>query len=473
MSLPLTIKETQAGLKEKKFSASEIVKEYLERIKKYDKGINSFLTLTEGAAFEKASRADEIIGSQGEEAFKRYPLLGVTVAFKDLFLTKGVRTTAGSKVLESYVPTYSATVVERLEKAGCILIGKTNCDAWAHGASGENSDFGPTKNPWKPEFVPGGSSSGSAAAVAANFSLIACGTDTGGSIRQPANFCGVVGLKPTYGAVSRYGIIAMGSSLDSVGHFARTVEDARRVFKITKGEDGYDATVKNSSAKPVTLTPKLPSSKLKIGIPKEYFVEGLDKEVEKAVLSAARVLDREGIELVNISLPNTKYAISVYYIVQPAEVSSNLGRYEGIRYGNDRNSFGAEAKRRIMLGTYVLSSGYYDAYYLKAMKVRSKIIQDFEEAFKEVDAILAPVSPTPPFALGEKADNPLQMYLADILTVAGNLAGIPGLAIPSGFTKNGLPLGFQLLGPRFSENTLFDMGDLYQKATDYQPKVAI
>ena len=473
MSLPLTIKETQEGLKGKNFRASEIVREYLERIKKYDKGINSFLTVSEEVAFEQAAKVDRLIEDDKENAFREYPLLGVTVAFKDLFLTKGVRTTAGSKVLESYVPTYSATVVERLEKAGCILIGKTNCDAWAHGASGENSDFGPTKNPWKPEFVPGGSSSGSAAAIAANFSLISCGTDTGGSIRQPANFCGVVGLKPTYGVVSRYGIVAMASSLDSVGHFDRTVEDARRVFEITKGEDGYDATVKNSTAKLVTLTPKPQSSKLKIGIPKEYFVEGLNKEVEESILKAVEVFRKEGIELVNVSLPHTKYAISVYYIIQPAEVSSNLGRYDGIRYGNDRNSFGAEAKRRIMLGTYVLSSGYYDAYYLKAMKVRSKIIQDFEEAFEEVDAILAPVSPTPPFKLGEKADNPLQMYLADILTVAGNLAGIPGIAIPSGFTKNGLPLGFQLLGPRFAENTLFDMGELYQKATDYQPKVAI
>ena len=466
MSLPLTIKETQEGLKGKKFSASEIVRRYLERIKKYDKGINSFLTLTEEVAFEKASRVDEIVESQGEAAFKRYPLLGVTVALKDLFSTQGVRTTAGSKVLESYIPTFSATVVEKLEKAGTILIGKTNCDAWAHGACGENSDFGPTKNPWKPEFVPGGSSSGSAAAVAANFSLISTGTDTGGSIRQPANFCGVVGLKPTYGAVSRYGIIAMASSLDSVGHFSRSVNDARRVFEITKGEDGYDSTIKSEKG-------KVKISGLKLGIPKEYFTHGLDKEVEKATLAAAEVFKKQGVKLVNISLPHTKYAISVYYIVQPAEVSSNLGRYDGIRYGNDRNSFGAEAKRRIMLGTYVLSSGYYDAYYLKAMKVRSKIIQDFEQAFNEVDAILAPVSPTPPFKLGEKAGNPLQMYLADIFTVAGNLAGIPGLAIPSGFSKSGLPLGFQILGPRFSENTLFDMGELYQASINYVPKPAI
>ena len=466
MSLPLTIKETQEGLKGKKFRASEIVREYLERIEKYDKGVNSFLTVSEERAFEQAAKADRLIENDKENAFREYPLLGVTVAFKDLFLTKGVRTTAGSKVLESYVPTYSASVVERLEKAGCILIGKTNCDAWAHGASGENSDFGPTKNPWKPEFVPGGSSSGSAAAIAANFSLITTGTDTGGSVRQPANFCGVVGLKPTYGAVSRYGIVAMGSSLDSVGHFGRTVDDVRRVFEITKGADGNDSTVVNSKTRPA-------KTKLKLGLPQEYFVEGLNKEVEESILKAVEVFRKEGIELVNISLPHTKYAISVYYIVQPAEVSSNLGRYDGIRYGNDRNSFGAEAKRRIMLGTYVLSSGYYDAYYLKAMKVRSKIIEDFDKAFNEVDAVIAPVSPTPPFKLGEKAGNPLQMYLADIFTVAANLAGIPGLAIPSGFSKNGLPLGFQILGPRFSENTLFDMGELYQKATNYQPKVAI
>ncbi|MBI4153388.1 Asp-tRNA(Asn)/Glu-tRNA(Gln) amidotransferase subunit GatA, partial [Candidatus Woesebacteria bacterium] len=454
------------GLREKKFKASEIVGEYIERIKKYDKEINSFLTLSEEVAFERASKVDSAIAANGEAAFREYPLLGVTVAFKDLFLTKGLRTTAGSRVLQSYIPAYSATVVERLEKAGTILIGKTNCDAWAHGASGENSDFGPTKNPWKPEFVPGGSSSGSAAAVAANFTLISTGTDTGGSIRQPANFSGVVGLKPTYGAVSRYGIVAMASSLDSIGHFGRVVDDVRAVFEVTKGEDGLDGTVKNEKF-------EKPKGKLKIGIPKEYFIEGLDKEVEKAVLQAAQVFKNENIELVDISLPHTKYAISVYYIVAPAEVSSNLARFDGIRYGNGRDSFGAEAKRRIVLGTYVLSAGYYEAYYLKAMKVRSKIIQDFDEAFAKVDAILAPVSPTPPFKLGEKTSNPLQMYLADILTVAGNLAGIPGLAVPSGFTKQGLPLGFQLLGPRFSEEILFNLGELYQAASNYVPKPAI
>ena len=463
--LPLTIKETQEGLKEKKFKATELVKEYIARIKKYDKGLNSFLTVSEEVAFETASKVDQALENSGEDAFGKYPLLGVAIAHKDLFLTKGVRTTAGSKVLESFVPSYSATVVDRLEKAGSILIGKTNCDAWAHGASGENSDFGPTKNPWKRQYVPGGSSSGSAASLAANFSLITTGTDTGGSVRQPANFCGVVGFKPTYGAVSRYGVVAMASSLDSVGHFGRCVDDVRRIFEVTRGEDGLDGTVKNSKF-------EKPKSKLKIGIPKEYFIEGLHKEVEKAVLQAAQVFKNENIELVDISLPHTKYAISVYYIVQPAEVSSNLGRYDGIRYGNDRNSFGDEAKRRIMLGTYVLSAGYYDAYYLKAMKVRSKIVADFEEAFEKVDAIIAPVSPSPPFKLGEKSSNPLQMYLADVLTVAGNLAGIPGLAIPGGFSKKALPLGFQLLGPRFSEGTLFHLGELYQKAVNYVPKVA-
>ena len=465
MDTPLTIKETQEGLLKGKFTAVGLVDSYLERINKHNKDLNAFLAVCEEEAYKKAKEVDERIKSLKEKAFTDFPLLGITVSYKDLFLTKGVRTTAGSKVLQHYVPPYSATVVERLEKAGCIMLGKTNCDAWAHGASGENSDFGPTRNPWNKDFVPGGSSSGSAASVAANLTLISTGTDTGGSIRQPANFCGVVGLKPTYGAVSRYGIVAMGSSLDSIGHLTRTVEDSEAIFNVTKGEDGKDGTVKDA-------TFMAPKAKMRLGIPKEYFIEGLDKEVEKGVLASSEVFKKEGVELVDVSLPHTKYAISVYYIVQPAEVSSNLGRYDGIRYGKDRGSFGAEAKRRIMLGSYVLSAGYYDAYYLKAQKVRSKIIKDFEGAFAKVDAIIAPVSPTPPFALGEKAESPLQMYLADILTVAGNLAGIPGLAVPSGFTKKGLPLGFQLLGPRFSEYVLFELGKLYQKATNYEPKAA-
>lgn len=463
---PLTIKETREGLLKKEFSAVELVDSYLAKINKENKELNAFLTVSDEVAYKQAKYFDDSNHWSEKDYFERHPLAGVVVAHKDLYLTKGIRTTAASKVLESYVPAYSATVVERIEKAGGITIGKTNCDAWAHGASGENSDFGPTKNPWNKEYVPGGSSSGSAASVAAGLSLVATGTDTGGSIRQPANFCGVVGLKPTYGAVSRYGVIAMASSLDSMGSFGRTVEDVETIFNVTKGEDGYDSTVVNTKSEIRN------SKKIRIGIPKEYFISGLDKEVEKSVLEASKVFEKEGIELVEISLPHTKQAIDVYYIVQPVEVSSNLGRYDGIRYGNARDSFGAEAKRRIMLGTYVLSAGYYDAYYLKAMKVRSLIINDFDKAFEKVDAIISPVSPTPAFKLGEKASDPLQMYLADVFTVSANLAGIPGLAIPSGFTTKGLPLGFQLMGRQFSESTLFELGKMYQKSIDYKPKIA-
>jgi aspartyl-tRNA(Asn)/glutamyl-tRNA(Gln) amidotransferase subunit A len=463
MNTPLTIKETREGLINKKFSAVELVDEYLAKINE-DKGLNAFLTISDEVAYSEAKEIDKLLETGITK--DQYPLLGSVVAHKDLFLTKGVRTTAASKVLESFVPEYSATVVERDKKAGAIMIGKTNCDAWAHGASGENSDFGPTLNPWNEEYVPGGSSSGSACAVASGMSLIATGTDTGGSIRQPANFCGVTGLKPTYGAVSRYGVVAMASSLDSIGCFGHTVADVEAIFNVIKGEDGFDSTVKN-------VQYQKPKDKLKIGIPKEYFAEGLDKEVEKSIREVIKIFDNEGIEIVDVTLPNTKYAISVYYIVQPAEVSSNLGRYDGIRYGNGRNTFGAEAKRRIMLGTFVLSAGYYDAYYLKAQKVRSKIINDFDEVFTKVDALIAPVSPTSAFKLGEKASDPLKMYLADIYTASANLAGIPGLAIPSGFNKMKLPLGFQLLGPRFSENNLFALGELYQKVTDYKPSLAI
>jgi aspartyl-tRNA(Asn)/glutamyl-tRNA(Gln) amidotransferase subunit A len=465
MDIPLTIKETQKKLLKKEFTVVQLVDAYLARISKFDKQLNSFLTLSEELAYLQAKKAEELIEDLGKEAFKEYPLLGVVVAHKDLFLTKGIRTTAASNVLKDYIPAYSATVVKKIERAGAITIGKTNCDAWAHGASGENSDFGPTKNPWNKEYVPGGSSSGSAAAIASQFALIATGTDTGGSIRQPANFCGVVGFKPTYGAVSRYGIVAMASSLDSIGHFGRSVEDVEKVFEVTKGPDHKDSTV-------IKKEEKKSNSKFKIGIPKEYFIKGLDSEVENSVRKAAKVFEKQGVELVDISLPHTEYAISVYYIIQPAEVSSNLGRYDGVRYGNRRETFGDEAKRRIMLGTYALSAGYYDAFYLKAQKVRSKIIEDFKKAFEKVDVILAPVSPTPAFKLGEKAKDPLQMYLADVLTVAANVAGIPGLSIPSGFTKKGLPLGFQLMGPRFSESKLFEIGKMYEKGTNWSPKIA-
>jgi len=465
MEIPLTIKELRKDLLDKRYSCVDLVDSYLEKIERLNKDLNVFLTVSSEVAYKQAKESDDFLNNGGKAVFDEKPLLGLTVSHKDLFSTKGVRTTAGSKVLESYIPEYSSTVVERLENAGAIFLGKLNCDAWAHGASGENSDFGPTKNPWNTEYVPGGSSSGSAAAVAANMSFFSTGTDTGGSIRQPANFCGVVGFKPTYGAVSRYGVVAMASSLDSVGHFTRVVDDAREIFNVVKGPDGKDSTV--------TVGNEYENkSKIKIGIPEEYFVEGLNKEVETAVINASQIFKKFGIELVGINLPHTKYAISVYYTIQPAEVSSNLGRFDGIRFGSDRDNFGDEAKRRIMLGTYALSSGYYDAYYLKAMKVRSKIIEDFENAFKEVDFILSPVSPTYAFKLGQKASDPLQMYLADILTAAANLAGLPGLAIPFGFSKSDLPLGFQLVGPRFSEDGLFDLGSKFQEETNYKPKVA-
>ncbi len=388
-----------------------------------------------------------------------------TVGHKDLFLTKGVKSTAGSNVLREYIPQYSSTVVELLEKAGFKTKYKLNCDAWAHGSSGENSDFGATKNPWNIEYTPGGSSSGSAAAVAAGLVDFATGTDTGGSIRLPASFCNVVGLKSTYGALSRYGIVAMASSLDSPGFLGRTVGEVRKLFEIASKKDLNDATSESGVKRPglVSTRPGL----IRIGIPKEYFSDGIDPEVKKTVMEAVSVLKKNGIEIREITLPNSKYGIAVYYLVQTTEVASNLGRYDGIRYGQDRSFFGAEAKRRIMLGTFASSAGYSAKFFEKAARVRTLIIQDFEKAFDPsadgVDVILGPVSPTPPFKLGEKTNDPLQMYLSDILTVPVNLAGLPALALPCGFSKSGLPVGMQLIGPRWGENLLFDVGEKYQE----------
>ncbi len=454
-----TITEVQVGLKNKDFSAVELVDFYLNRISKFDKDLNSFITISDELAYKQAKHADKLIADDAK-AFQNNPLLGVPIAHKDLFLTEGVRTTAASNVLLDYIPQYSATAVRKLDEAGAITLGKLNCDAWAHGSSGENSDFGPTKNPHAKEYVSGGSSSGSAAAVAAGLALAATGTDTCGSIRLPANFCGVTGLKPTYGSVSRYGVIAMASSLDSIGHMARSVEDVETIYNITKGEDHLDATVKNHKAVKVQEKPT-------IGIPKEFFTKDLDPEVDASIKETIKTLKNLGVKFKEVSLPLTKYGISVYYIIQPAEVSSNLARYDGVRYGQKRTEMGAEAKRRIMLGSYVLSSGYYDAYYKKAMEVRTKIIGELDKVFEKVDALIAPVSPTPAFKLGAKVDNPLQMYLTDIYAATANLTGIPGLAIPSGLNKAGLPLGFQLMGPRFSENQLFDIGKNYQKVTTH------
>lgn len=466
----LTIVEAVKGLKEKKFSSRELVKAYLQRIQKVDKKVKAFLTVCGKQALEDAEKADKLIKND-PQIFEKKALLGIPLSMKDIYLTKGVQTTAASKVLENYIPQYNATAAEKIFQAGGILLGKTNCDAWAHGSSGENSDFYPTHNPWNLKKVPGGSSSGSAVAVASDECLMATGTDTGGSIRFPASFCNVVGLKPTYGRVSRYGIIAMASSLDSIGHFTKTVEDSALVLKITAGQDKFDAT---TPAIPVADyladINKLDKKKISIGLPKEYFGKGIDIEIKEAIKKTVKILEANGFRFKEVSLPYTKYAWAAYYIIQPAEISSNLARYDGIRYGNKRKAFGDEAKRRIMLGTYTLSAGYYKAYYLKAAKVRSLIINDFLRAFNEVDLLLTPVSPFPPFNLGEKVDDPLQMYLSDILTIAVNLAGLPGLAIPCGFTQDNLPIGMQIIGPQFSEGLLFKAGYAYQQITDWHKR---
>src|SRR5258708_3665524 len=455
MKLLKKISELQKDLLDKKYTATQIVDSYLANING-KKDLNVFITVTDEIAYKEAKKVDEDIKILGEKAFIEKPLLGAVVAHKDIFLTKNVRTTAASNVLKDYVPAYSATVVKRLKDAGAIMIGKVNCDAWAHGSSGENSDFGPTRNPYNRDFVPGGSSSGSAVSVATEMSLLATATDTCGSVRLPANYCGIVGLKPTYGAISRYGVLAMASSLDCVSPMANDVDGVRRMFNVMKGEDGYDGTVTNP--KPVKV-----KSKLRVGIPKEFFSDRINIEVRNEIERAIEKLKKKGIEFVDINLPHTKYAISTYYIIQPAEVSSNLGRFDGVRFGASRDKFGAEAKRRIMLGTYVLSSGYYDQYYAKAMKVRAIIVGEVNKVFESVDAIIAPVAPTPPFKIGEKITDPLAMYLTDIFAATANLTGIPSIAIPSGMTRNGLPLGFQLMGPRFGEDILFKLGELYER----------
>lgn len=462
MITPSTIGEIQEGLKKKEFSIVDLVDLQLSRIKKFDGKLNAYITVTKEQAYEQAKKLDKFISDSGEKAFNEKPLIGVTVSHKDLFLTEGVRTTAGSKVLDTYIPAYSATVVKKLGNAGCIMLGKLNCDAWAHGSSGENSDYGPTKNPWNTDYVPGGSSSGSGVSVAAGFTTISTGTDTCGSVRLPANYCGIYGLKPTYGAVSRYGIIAMASSLDSVGHYARSAYDLEKVFMVTRGSDGKDANVSDERI----ITGEIKGKT--IGIPKEFFVDGLDIEIRKSIDAAIEIYKKLGVNFKEITLPMTKYGISVYYIIQPAEVSSNLGRYDGIRYGNDRDVFGDEAKRRIMLGTYVLSSGYYDAYYKQAMKVRGKIIDEVTAVFDDVDAIIAPVAPTPPFKIGEKTSDPLAMYLTDIYAATANLAGLPSMAIPSGFSKDKLPLGFQIMAPRFCEDLLFKLASAHERENDYK-----
>lgn len=461
----LTLKEALEGLKNKKFSSVELTKACLDRIKKINPKLNAYLTVCEEEALKAADRADKLSG---------LPLLGVPFSMKDVYSTSGIRTTAGSKVLENYVPPYSATVYQKLLDAGAVLLGKTNCDAWGHGASTENSDFGVVKNPWNMEYVAGGSSGGSAAALASDCSIFEIGEDTGGSIRLPSSFCSTFGLKVTYGRVSRYGSIAYASSLDSMGPMGKSVEDLALILEVIAGEDDKDATSSPNSVPKYTSLLKKDIKGLKIGLPKEFFSQGLDKEVKETVEKAIKVLEALGAEVIDISIPSTEFGIATYYIIAPSETSSNLARYDGIRFGNDRSAFGDEAKRRIMLGTYALSSGYYDEYYLKAQKVRTLVKKDFEKAFEQCDVILGPVSPTPPFKIGEKMDDPLAMYLVDVYTVLINLAGVPSLALPCGFSQNNLPIGMQIIGPQFSEDLILRVGYQYEQSTPWhkeKPKI--
>ncbi len=462
----LTIKQAKVGLKNKDFSSVELTKACLERIKQTNSKLNVFVTLTEEESLKNAEKADNALAFQGL-ALEAQPLLGIPIAMKDMYSTLGVKTTAGSHVLENYIPPYDSTAVGKLKDAGAIIIGKTNQDAWAHGSSGENSDFGSTKNPWNPEYVPGGSSSGSAVAVATDMAFGAMGTDTGGSIRLPASFTNTVGLKPTYGRVSRYGIVAMASSHDAIGHFTKTVEDSALLLNVTAGKDDNDATTSSHNVPDYTKNLQNGIKGLRIGIDPDFFSKHIESEsaglLTKAYNTIKNLLESDIVP--NISLPHSKYGNACYYIIQTSEVSSNLARYDGIRYGNDRSKFGEEAKRRIMLGTHTLSSGYYDQYYNKASKVRSMIIEEFRRVFEDVDAIIAPVSPTPPWKIGEKVDDPLKMYLSDVFTVTANLTGFPALSIPIGFTKNGLPVGMQIIAPHFSEEILFQVGYAYEQAT--------
>ena len=472
----LTIADIHGMLSRSEASAEEIARVHLDRIRREDPSIRSYLSTCEEKAIEQARAVDrEIAAGQPLR-----PLSGVPVAIKDVILTRGLPTTCASKMLENFVAPYNATAVERLEAAGAVILGKTNCDEFAMGSSTENSGFFPTRNPHDPTRVPGGSSGGSAAAVAANLATVSLGSDTGGSIRQPAAFCGIVGMMGTYGRVSRYGLVAFASSLDHIGPFGRSVRDVARTLKVIAGRDQFDST---SADVPVddyesALDGKV--SGMKVGVPNEYF-EGLNPEIRSNVEKGISLLEKLGCEIVPIRLPHTEYAIACYYIICTAEASSNLARYDGVRYGfraaeysdlrdmyrkTRDQGFGAEVKRRIMLGTYVLSSGYYDAYYLKAQRVRTLITRDFVEAFDDVDVIVAPTSPIPPFKLGERVDDPLQMYLADIYTVTASLAGIPGISVPCGKLKGNLPLpvGMQIFATHFDEARLLKVADAFEKA---------
>jgi aspartyl-tRNA(Asn)/glutamyl-tRNA(Gln) amidotransferase subunit A len=473
----LTIDGIRAAIADRKTSAAATASEFYARIKQEDPSIGAFLTLSEDRAQAQAERIDKM-AAEG----KPLPALaGVPIAIKDVMVTRDVRTTAGSKILENFVPPYDCTAVARLEAAGAVVLGKLNCDEFAMGSSNENSAYHEVHNPRDKSRVPGGSSGGSAAAVAADMAVATLGSDTGGSIRQPASFCGVVGLKPTYGRVSRYGLIAFASSLDHIGPFAKTVKEVALVLRTIAGRDPMDSTSAEVPVPDYVAELDKPVKGLKVGVAKEYFGEGLDPEVRGSVEAAIQKLAELGCEVVAVSLPHTEYAIPTYYIVATAEASSNLARFDGVRYGfrspkartlsdmyrlSRDGGFGMEVKRRIMLGTYALSAGYYDAYYLKAQKVRTLLTRDFDEAFRKVDVIAAPTCPTPAFKLGEKVNDPLAMYLADIYTVTANLAGIPGISVPCGENHEKLPIGLQLFARHFDEATLLRVAHTYENSRD-------
>jgi aspartyl-tRNA(Asn)/glutamyl-tRNA(Gln) amidotransferase subunit A len=482
----LTLTQAVRALRQGQVSSRELTLAYLERIDRLEPVLHAFLTLTPERALAQAEQADDrLVGWRKDPAQSLPALLGVPIAIKDVLCVAGVPCTCGSRILEKFVPPYNATSVERLLTAGVVILGKTNMDEFAMGSSTENSAFGPTHNPWDTERVPGGSSGGSAAAVAAHLTPAALGTDTGGSVRQPAALCGVTGLKPTYGRVSRYGLVAFGSSLDVVGVLSRDAEDAAAIFDVMAGHDPLDSTSSDIQRSKTHLQDHSDLSGLRVGIPDEYFIHGIQPEVAAAVREAIHTLETLGAEARPVSLPHTEYALPVYYLIAPAEASANLARYDGIRYGPRATAesiwdvfrrtrgekFGAEVKRRIMLGTYALSAGYYDAYYGQAQKVRTLIKQDFELAFENVDVIAAPVSPGTAFRIGEHSDDPLAMYLEDVFTLPANLAGVPGLAFPVGYDRQGLPIGMQLMGAHFREELLLQVCHAYQEATDWHMRL--
>jgi aspartyl-tRNA(Asn)/glutamyl-tRNA(Gln) amidotransferase subunit A len=471
----LTIDAARTGIQERKTTALALAEAHYARIQKEDGQIGAYLTLSKERALEQADRIDRMV-AQGKTL---PPLGGVPVGIKDVMSTRGVRTTAGSKILEKYIAPYDCTAVQRLEAAGAVMLGKMNCDEFAMGSSNENSAYQPVRNPRDLTRVPGGSSGGSAAAVAADMAVFTLGSDTGGSIRQPASFCGVVGLMPTYGRVSRYGLIAFASSLDHIGPLTKKVRDGAIVMRTIAGRDPMDSTSADVPVPDYVAELDKPVRGLKLGVAKEYFGEGLDVEVRQAVEAAIEKLKELGCEIVPVSLPHTPYAIPTYYLIATAEASSNLARYDGVRYSHRARGvktlsemyrrsrdegFGPEVKRRIMLGTYALSAGYYDAYYLKAQRVRTLLTRDFEQAFAKVDAIVTPTSPTAAFRLGEKSNDPLAMYLADIYTVTADLAGIPGISVPCGETREKLPIGLQILGRHFDEATILRVAHHYEQS---------